>query len=68
MHSDLAEANVTSIGGGKYVLTFTDDATNHGSVFILKNKSASMVLSAFQEYIPHNEKKGTVCGDTYSQN
>jgi hypothetical protein len=50
VHSDLAEANVTSLGGGKYVLTFTDDATNHGIVFILTNKNASTVLKAFKEY------------------
>ena len=50
VHSDLAEANVTSLGGGKYVLTFTDDATNHGTIFILANKKASTVLSAFKEY------------------
>jgi hypothetical protein len=42
--SDLADANVMSLGGGKYVLTFTDDATNHRTVFILTNKNASMVL------------------------
>src|SRR5579862_9604022 len=50
VHSDLAEANILSIGGGKHVLTFTDDATDHGIVFILDNKSASTVLSAFKEY------------------
>jgi transposase InsO family protein len=50
VHSDLAEANVTSLGGGKYVLTFTDDATNHGTVFILANKNALTVLNAFEEY------------------
>jgi hypothetical protein len=50
VHSDLAEANVTSLGGGKYVLTFTDDATNHGIVFILANKNALTVLKAFKEY------------------
>jgi hypothetical protein len=50
VHSDLAEANVTSLGGGKYVRTFTDDATNHGIVFILANKNASTVLKAFKEY------------------
>src|SRR5579862_5789302 len=50
VHSDLAEANILSIGGGKHVLTFTDDATDHGIVFILANKSASTVLNAFKEY------------------
>ena len=50
IHSDLAEANVISIGGGKYVLTFTDDATDHGTIFILANKKSSTVLNAFKEY------------------
>ena len=48
VHSDLTEANVTSIGGGKYVLTFKDDATSHGTVFILANKQPSTVLKAFK--------------------
>ena len=50
MHSDLAEANILSLGGGRYVLTFTDDATAQGNVFILSNKNASTVLNAFKEY------------------
>src|SRR5271170_2630896 len=50
VHSDLCESNVESIGGGKHVLTFTDDHTNHGMVYILKNKSSSTVLNAFKEY------------------
>src|SRR5579859_3985175 len=44
VHSDLCESNVTSLGGGKHVLTFTDDATNHGMVYVLPNKSSSTVL------------------------
>ena len=50
VHSDLAEASVLSLGGGKYVLTFTDDATCQGNVFILANKMASTVLNAFKDY------------------
>ena len=50
VHSDLAEANVQSLGGGKYALTFKDDATSHGTVFILANKNAATVLKAFKEY------------------
>jgi transposase InsO family protein len=50
VYSDLCESNVESIGGGKHVLTFTDDHTNHGMVYILKNKSSSTVLNAFKEY------------------
>ena len=50
MHSDLCESNVTSIGGGKHILTFTDDHTNHGVIYILPNKNSSTVLNAFKEY------------------
>jgi hypothetical protein len=50
VHSDLAEANVTSLGGEKYILTFTDDTINYGMVFILANKNMSMVLKAVKEY------------------
>ena len=50
VHSDLVEANITSIGGGKYILTFKDDATSHGMVFILANKQPSTVLKAFKGY------------------
>ena len=50
VHSDLSESNVISLGGGKHVLTFTDDATNHGMIYILPNKSATTILNAFKEY------------------
>ena len=50
VHSDLYESNVTSHGGGKHVLTFTDDTTNHGMIYVLPNKSASTILKAFKEY------------------
>jgi hypothetical protein len=47
----------TSLGGGKYVLTSTDDATNHEIVFILANKNASTVLKAFKEYQASAERQ-----------
>ena len=50
VHSDLAKANIASISGGKYILTFKDDATSHGTVFILVNKQLSTVLKAFKAY------------------
>src|SRR5437763_12079776 len=50
VHSDLCECHITSLGGGRYVLTFTDDCTRHCRVYILPNKSSSMVLAAFKEY------------------
>ena len=50
VHSDLCECHVTSLGGGRYVLTFTDNCTRHCRVYILPNKSSSMVLTAFKEY------------------
>ena len=49
VHSDVCgPMNVNSIGGSKYVLTFTDDYTKYVTVYFLKNKSE--VLSRFQEY------------------
>src|SRR5271170_1847904 len=59
VHSDLCESNVESIGGGKHVLTFTDDHTNHGTVYVLKNKNSSTVLDAFKEYQAWAERQ---CG------
>ena len=50
VNSDLCESNVVSMGGGKIVLTFTDNATNYGRVMILPNKNASTVLAAFKDY------------------
>jgi hypothetical protein len=38
VHSDLAESHIVSTGGGKYVLTFVDDATHHSAVFMGKAK------------------------------
>ena len=50
IHSDLCgPMNVESIGGSKYVLTFTDDHTRYVTVYFLKSKSE--VLSKFEEYV-----------------
>ena len=50
IHSDLCgPMNVESIGGSKYVLTFTDDYTRYVTVYFLKSKSE--VLSKFEEYV-----------------
>ncbi|CAB4021584.1 Retrovirus-related Pol poly from transposon TNT 1-94, partial [Paramuricea clavata] len=50
IHSDLCgPMNVDSIGGSKYVLTFTDDHTRYVTVYFLKSKSE--VLSKFEEYV-----------------
>jgi hypothetical protein len=49
IHSDVCgPMNVDSIGGSKYVLTFTDDYSRYVTVYFLKNKSD--VLKKFQEY------------------
>lgn len=45
--SKLCESHVVSMGGGKFVLTFTYNATNYGR---LPNKNASKVLAAFKDY------------------
>ena len=50
VHSDLAEANILSLSKGKFVLTFTDDATNYGIINILPNKNSMTVLNAFKEF------------------
>ena len=50
IHSDLCgPMNVESIGGSKYVLTFTDDYTRYVTVYFLKSKSE--VLVKFEEYV-----------------
>ena len=41
--------NVDSVGGSKYVLTFTDDYTRYVTVYFIKSKSE--VLSMFVEYV-----------------
>ena len=50
IHSDLCgPMNVESIGGNKYVLTFTDDYKRYVTVYFLKSKSE--VLSKFEQYV-----------------
>ena len=40
VHSDVCgPMNMNSIGGSKYVLSFTDDYTKYVTVYFLKNKS-----------------------------
>ena len=41
--------NVDSVGGSKYVLTFTDDYTRYVTVYFIRSKSE--VLSMFVEYV-----------------
>ena len=50
VHSDLCESHVVSMGGGKYALTFTDDATSYSRVYVLSNKKSSTVLKAFKDF------------------
>jgi len=50
VHSDLCESHVISMGGGRYALTFTDDATSYGRIYILSNKKSSTVLKAFKDF------------------
>ena len=50
LHSDLCgPMNVDTIGGSKYVLTFTDDYSRYVTVYFIKSKSE--VLSKFKEYV-----------------
>ena len=50
IHSDVCgPMNIDSIGGSKYILTFTDDYTRYVTVYFLKNKSE--VYEKFQEYV-----------------
>jgi len=73
VHSDLCESNVISIRGGKHVLTFTNDMTNHGMIYILPNKNSATILKAFKEYQAWAERQSgfkikelrTDCGTEY---
>ena len=50
IHSDVCgPMNTDSIGGSKYILTFTDDYSRYVTVYFLKNKSE--VYEKFQEYV-----------------
>jgi transposase InsO family protein len=49
-HSDLCgPVNFDSIGGSRYILTFTDDHTRYVTVYFLKSKPE--VFSKFEEYV-----------------
>ena len=47
--------NVDSVGGSKYVLTFTDDYTRYVTAYFIKSKSE--VLSKFMEYVTMMENE-----------
>ena len=50
VHSDLCgPMQVTSKGGSKYMLTFTDDFSRYTTVYFLKNKNET--LERFKEYV-----------------
>ena len=56
IHSDVCgPMNVDSIGGSKYMLTFTDDFTRYVTVYFITSKAE--VLSKFKEYINMMENK-----------
>ena len=56
VRSDLCgPMNVDSVGGSKYVLTFTDDYTRYVTAYFIKNKSE--VLSKFVEYVTKMENE-----------
>jgi Pol polyprotein, beta-barrel domain len=58
VHSDLCgEFPMKSLGGGRYFMTFTDDCTRYCRVYILKNKEATSILGAFEEYRAWAEKQ-----------
>ena len=62
VHSDLCGSmNVDSVGGSKYVLTFTDDYTGYVTAYFIKSKSE--VLSKFVEYVTMMENEIGVNGD-----
>ena len=50
MHTDVCgPMNVDSIGGSKYMLTFTDDYTRYITFYFITSKAE--VLSKFKEYV-----------------
>ena len=58
VHSDLCgEFQEQSLGGGKYFVTFIDDATRHTRVYILANKKQKTVLKVFREHCAWAEKQ-----------
>ena len=55
VHSDVCgPMQVESKGGGRYVLTFTDDYSRYTTAYFIKSKSE--VLSKFMEYVNSVEK------------
>ena len=55
VHSDVCgPMNVPSIGGSKYMLTFTDDFTRYITVYFITSKSE--VLSKSKEFVNASEK------------
>jgi transposase InsO family protein len=55
VHSDICgPIRVDSLGGAKYILTFTDDCSRMSEVFFLKRKSE--VFEKFKEYQLRNER------------
>ena len=56
VRSDLCgPMNVDSVGGSKYVLTFTDDYTRYVTAYFIKSKSE--VLPKFVEYVTMMENE-----------
>jgi hypothetical protein len=56
IHTDVCgPMNVNSMGGSKYMLSFTDDYTKYVTVYFLKNKSEEY------EKIPRIRKHGDKC-------
>ena len=56
VRSDLCgPMNVDSVGGSKYVLTFTDDYTRYVTAYFIKSKSE--VFSKFVEYVTKMENE-----------
>ena len=56
IHSDLCGPfRITSVGGSRYFITFLDDASNHRTVYGLRSKHTSQVLSATCRYIEQME-------------
>ena len=56
MHTDLCgPMHIESLGGSRYLLTFTDDYSRYTTVFLLKRKSK--VLCKFKEFVSKMENK-----------
>ena len=56
IHSDICgPMQVESIGGSKYMLTFTDDYSRYTTVYFLKNKNE--VIVKFKHYVSQVENR-----------